>query len=209
MPPTNYPEGWGLRVPAGSKFVFQMHYTAAGAEQLDRSCLGVVFADPRKIEHEVQGGVCGKISLAIPPHDPDHVVTADRKFRRDTLIVGFMPHLHVRGTAFRYEAVYPDGRQEVLLDVPEYDFNWQLWYQPVEPILMPKGSRLVCTAHYDNSADNVYNPDPDAEVHFGEQTWDEMMFGWYVWIDPNENLRPDVTEGEEPTPVADASASGD
>lgn len=201
MPPTNYQDGWGLRVPAGSKFVFQMHYTAAGTEQLDRSCLGVVFADPASIQHEVQGGVCGSLSFVIPPHDSDFVVQADRKFRRDTLLVGFMPHLHVRGTAFRYEAVYPDGRTEILLDVPRYDFNWQLWYQPVEPVLMPKGSRLVCTAHYDNSEDNPYNPDANAEVRFGEQTWDEMMFGWYVWIDPHENLQQPV-EAEPAEPLA-------
>jgi len=199
MPPTNYQDGWGLRVPAGSKFVFQMHYTAAGTEQLDRSCLGVVFADPASIQHEVRGGVCGSLSFVIPPHDPDFVVQADRKFRRDTLLVGFMPHLHVRGTAFRYEAVYPDGRTEILLDVPRYDFNWQLWYQPVEPVLMPKGSRLVCTAHYDNSEENPYNPDAAAEVRFGEQTWDEMMFGWFVWIDPHENLQqPAETDKAEP-----------
>ncbi|MBX7166731.1 MAG: thioredoxin family protein [Pirellulales bacterium] len=187
MPPANYKDGWGLRVPAGSKFVFQMHYTAAGTEQPDRSCLGVVFADPSTIKHEVQGGVCGTVSFAIPPNDPDYVVTAKHRIRRDTLLVGFMPHLHVRGTAFRYEAVYPDGHTEILLDVPRYDFNWQLWYEPKEPVLLPKGSKLICTAHYDNSEDNVYNPDPSAEVVFGEQTWDEMMFGWYVWIDPHDN----------------------
>jgi peroxiredoxin/mono/diheme cytochrome c family protein len=201
MPPSNYPDGWGLRVPAGSKFVFQMHYTAAGTAQPDRSCLGVVFADPRTIKHEVRGGVCGTVTFAIPPGDPDHVLTARRKFRRDTLLVGFMPHLHVRGTAFRYEAVYPDGRREILLDVPRYDFNWQLWYSPVEPILMPKGSQLICTAHYDNSADNVYNPDPTATVRFGEQTWDEMMFGWYVWIDPHadpQQVAPATAEIDEP-----------
>lgn len=199
MPPTNYQDGWGLRVPAGSKFVFQMHYTAVGTEQLDRSALGVVFADPSTIQHEVRGGVCGTLSLKIPPNDPDHIVTATRKFRRDTLLVGFMPHLHVRGTAFRYEAEFPDGRREILLDVPQYDFNWQLWYQPVEPVLMPKGSRLICTAHYDNSAENQYNPDPSAEVRFGEQTWEEMMFGWYVWINPHEDRSvPEPAEGDEP-----------
>lgn len=200
MPPTIYQDGWGLSVPAGSKFVFQMHYTATGTEQPDRSCLGVVFADPSTIKHEVRGGVCGSLSFVIPPNDPDFVVTADRKFRRDTLLVGFLPHLHVRGTAFRYEAYFPDGGHEILLDVPQYDFNWQLWYQPVEPVLMPKGSRLVCTAHYDNSAENQYNPDPNAEVRFGEQTWDEMMFGWFLWIDPHEDLQqPDTAEEARPS----------
>lgn len=204
MPPANYPEGWALRVPAGSKFVFQMHYTAVGTEQQDRSCLGVVFADPRTVKHEVRGGSCGTLSIEIPPGAADHVETARRRFRRDTLLVGFMPHLHVRGTAFRYEAEYPDGRREVLLDVPRYDFNWQLWYTPEEPIFLPKGSRLVCTAHYDNSADNVYNPDPKATVRFGEQTWEEMMFGFYIWVDPNDDPRQPAGEASiaEPSPAA-------
>lgn len=200
MPPTNYPEGYGLYVPAGSKFVFQMHYTATGTLQGDRSCLGVVFADPKSITHRVNGGVCGTVSLSIPPGDPDHVVRAERRFRRDTLLVGFMPHMHVRGTAFRYEAEFPDGRKQVLLDVPKYDFNWQLWYRPEPAVLMPKGSKLICTAHYDNSSANVYNPDPTATVRFGEQTWEEMMFGWYVWIDPHEDLseaHPDSGNGNQ------------
>lgn len=196
MPPATYPEGWALRVPAGSKFVFQMHYTAVGTEQPDRSCLGVVFADPRSVKHEVCGGVCGNLSFEIPPGASDHVVTARRRIRRDTQLVGFMPHLHVRGTAFRYEAEYPDGRREVLLDVPRYDFNWQLWYMPEKPILLPKGSRLICTAHYDNSADNVYNPDPQATVRFGDQTWEEMMFGFFTWIDPHA----DPATGSETDP---------
>lgn len=207
LPPTKYQEGWALRIPAGSKFLFQMHYTAAGTEQPDRSCLGVVFADPQLVKHEIRGGVCGDVGFAIPPGDPDYVVTAQKRFRKDTYLVGFMPHLHVRGTAFRYEAVYVDGRREILLDVPQYDFNWQLWYSPEKPVLMPKGSKLVCTAHYDNSADNVYNPDPTATVRFGEQTWDEMMFGWFVWMDPAEDLSRDKPS-EEVAEAQDETASG-
>jgi hypothetical protein len=98
------------------------------------------------------------------------------------------PHMHLRGKSFKYEAEYPDGTREVLLDVPNYDFNWQLRYMLAEPKLMPKGTRLHCTAHFDNSADNLANPDATAEVTFGDQTWEEMMFGFYTSIDPKQDL---------------------
>ncbi len=187
-PPRILPDGIALRVPAGSKFVFQMHYTPVGEVVPDRSSLGVVFADPSEVKHELNGGVCGTVSFAIPPNAHDHVVKAKTRLRRDTLMMSMLPHLHLRGTAFRYEAEYPDGTREVLLDIPRYDFNWQLWYDLAEPKLLPKGTKLHCTAHYDNSADNVYNPDPTDEVRFGDQTWEEMMFGFYTWINPNEDL---------------------
>ncbi len=96
--------------------------------------------------------------------------------------------MHLRGKDFKFEAEYPDGSREVLLDVPNYDFNWQLRYMLTEPKLMPKGTRLHCTAHYDNSADNLANPDPTKVVTFGDQTWEEMMFGFYASLDPKQDL---------------------
>lgn len=175
-----YPEGYAIRVPAGSKLVFQMHYTPIGTVQEDRSSVGMIFADNlEEIEYEIRGGVCGTQDFAIPPGARDHVVAAEQTLASDTHMLAMMPHMHLRGTSFRYEAFYPDGKNEILLDVPQYDFNWQLWYDFEEPKLLPKGTVLRCTAHYDNSEDNVYNPDPSAEVLYGDQTWDEMMFGWY------------------------------
>ncbi len=185
-PPRVYPEGVAMRIPAGSKLVFQMHYTPVGTAQLDRSCIGLVYEDAEKVTHEVKGGVCGTVAFAIPPHENDYVVKCKTKLRRDTTLISMLPHLHLRGTAFRYEAEYPDGTWEVLLDVPRYDFNWQLWYDVMEPKVLPKGTRLHCTAHYDNSLDNVYNPNPDDTVRFGDQTWEEMMFGFYTAITPVE-----------------------
>ena len=104
--------------------------------------------------------------------------------------------MHLRGKAFRYEAVYPDDRREILLNVPAYDFNWQLSYQLAEPRLLPKGTRVVCTAHYDNSAENRANPDPDVEVHWGEQSWDEMMIGFFDVVAKDGAATPPPPEDE-------------
>lgn len=181
-----YPEGVGTLIPAGSLLRFQMHYTPNGIATQDRSSVGMVFADSDTIKYRAVGGVCGTTAINIPAGASDHVITAKRKLSRDTLLTGMMPHTHVRGNAFRYEVDYPDGRHEVLLDVPRFDFNWQLWYHLDEPKLLPKGSVIRTTAHYDNSDDNVFNPDPTVEVGYGPQTWDEMMFGWYSTIVPRE-----------------------
>jgi hypothetical protein len=181
-----YPEGIGIRIPAGSKLRFQMHYTPNGVATEDRSSVGMVFADPQTIKFASEGGVCGTVSIQIPPGASDHVIQAKQTLRKDILLTSMMPHTHVRGKSFRYEVTYPDGRHEVLLDVPRFDFNWQLWYDLVEPKLIPKGSTMRTTAHYDNSEANVYNPDPSATVTYGDQTWEEMMFGWYSTIVPRE-----------------------
>jgi len=191
-PPRVYPEGIAMRIPAGSKLVFQMHYTPIGTPQLDRSSIGLVFADPSKVTYEVKGGVCGTVAFAIPPNDPDYVVKCKTRLRHDTTLISMLPHMHLRGTAFRYEAEYPDGTWEVLLDVPHYDFNWQLWYDVKEPKFLPKGTKLHCTAHFDNSSDNVYNPDPSETVRFGDQTWEEMMFGFYTAIEARQPTKDDV-----------------
>jgi hypothetical protein len=96
--------------------------------------------------------------------------------------------MHFRGKAFRFEVELPDGQREVLLDVPRYDFNWQLRYDLAEPKFLPKGTRLLCTAHYDNSAANPWNPDPSATVRFGLQTWEEMMVGYYTTMPAEERV---------------------
>jgi peroxiredoxin len=178
-----YPDGYGIKIPAGSKLMFQMHYTPVGTPQKDRSSVGFVFSDPDEVHSEIKSGVCGTVSFEIPAGVEDHVIKTDRKIRRETTIMSFMPHMHLRGKSFKYEVDYPDGTTEVLLEVPRYDFNWQLWYDLVEPKTLPKGSLLRCTAHYDNSEDNVYNPDPTIDVRYGPQTWEEMMFGWYTVVE--------------------------
>lgn len=189
MQPRMFEPGEAIRVPAGSKITFQMHYTPNGSPQTDRSCVGFKFADPKTVIREVKGNVVGNMSFKIPPHNGDFPVVGTKKFRKDTLLISMLPHMHLRGKAFRFELTYPDGKKEVLLDVPDYDFNWQLWYQLAEPKLIPKGSKMTCVAKFDNSADNPFNPDPGATVTWGEQTFEEMMFGFFTTVDPNQNLQ--------------------
>jgi hypothetical protein len=140
------------------------------------------------VQKKVIGSMTGNFSFRIPPGADSYEVTSKKKFRRDTLITSILPHMHVRGKDMRLELEYPDGHREVVLDVPKYDFNWQLWYNFETPLLVPKGSRLHCIAHFDNSEGNPFNPDPTKTVTWGEQTWEEMMFGFYSAMDPNENL---------------------
>ena len=118
----------------------------------------------------------------IPPGADNHRVTASYRLPLDATLLGFTPHMHLRGTSYRYDLVLPEGERKLLLDVPRYDFNWQLYYALRQPLRVPAGSRIKGTAHYDNSEDNPANPDPTATVRHGEQTWDEMMIGYIDWV---------------------------
>ena len=191
-PPQVGIRGMARMVKAGSKLVFQMHYTPNGTQQEDRSYLGMSFAKPAEVEHNAISGFAANFRLDIPPHDDDYVATSRRRFRKDTLLLSLMPHMHWRGSAFRYELEGPDGTREILLDVPRYDFNWQLVYELAEPKLVKAGSTLHCTAHYDNSENNFANPDPSQRVTWGDQTWEEMMIGWFVSADaePFDHSKP-------------------
>jgi peroxiredoxin len=184
MTPRRFDKGMAIKAPAGSKLIFQNHYTPNGTQQDDRSYVGFVYADRKDVTHEVLGGACGDLSFRIPPNDGNFKVVGRKLFLRDTMLLGMNPHMHVRGKSFKYELELPGGERQVLLDVPRYDFNWQLWYLLKEPKLIPKGSRMICTAYFDNSPDNPANPDPTKAVIWGEQTWDEMMFGFYSSIRP-------------------------
>jgi mono/diheme cytochrome c family protein len=170
--------GSARMIKKGANIVFQMHYTTNGTVTKDRTKIAFVFAkEPAK--RELVTGNAINTRFAIPPGDGNHEVRASKTFNEDVAITSFMPHMHVRGKDFIYTAVYPDGRSEVLLNVPKYDFNWQHTYIPKTPIRLPKGTRLDCVAHFDNSAKNKYNPDPTQTVRWGDQTWEEMMIGWY------------------------------
>ena len=192
MSPRKFPEGHAIKLPAGCKLRFQVHYTPNGKAQDDRSYVGFKYADPKKITHEVVGGAAGVMAFVIPPGDPAYRMVAFQRLYKDTVLIGMNPHMHVRGKAFKYEAKYPDGRTEVLLDVPKYDFNWQLWYNLAEPKLLPKGTEIRCTAYFDNSTGNPSNPDPTKKVTWGEQTWDEMMFGFYSTVEKLPNASTPV-----------------
>jgi hypothetical protein len=176
-----YGPGTGRLLKAGSNIVFQMHYMTNGIATKDRTSIGLIFAkEPAK--RTLQTGNAINSRFVIPPGDPSHEVKASTTFKEDAFLTAFMPHMHYRGKDFTYTAVYPDGRSEILLHVPKYDFNWQLSYVLKEPKLMPKGTRLDCVAHFDNSTGNKYNPDPTREVRWGDQTWEEMMIGWYTYV---------------------------
>jgi peroxiredoxin len=182
MGPTVLPEGTALRIPAGSRFLFQMHYTPNGAPQEDRSYLGLVFVEPAKVKKCVRGGAVVNPAIDIPPGAADYRLTAEQVMTEDVQLLSLSPHMHLRGRAFRWEAVYPDGRREVLLDVPHYDFNWQLRYDLAQPLRLPRGTRLVCSARYDNSSANPANPDPAQAVGWGDRTRDEMLIGFFAAV---------------------------
>jgi peroxiredoxin len=178
MPPRILPEGVARFVPAGSLLKFQVHYTPRGIPQADRSEIGLVFADPKTIRKEMTAVAAINTDLRIPAGAADFAVEADHRFDQDTIVYSLLPHMHLRGKSFRFEAVYPDRRREVLLDVPRYEFDWQNVYVFSRPKLMPEGTVLRCLARYDNSADNPSNPDPKRTVTWGEQTQDEMLVGY-------------------------------
>ncbi|HEY7545524.1 MAG TPA: hypothetical protein VID27_11605 [Blastocatellia bacterium] len=180
------------RIPAGSKIVFQMHYSkVAGSIQTDRSSIGLILTkgEPKKLVRTL--GIANNAFL-IPPGADNHRVTACWTASDDIHLVSLMPHLHLRGKAVEYRVIYPDGREEILLNVPKYDFSWQTVYYFKEPKPLPKGTRILVTAYFDNSAKNRYNPDPTKPVRYGEPTYDEMMIGWMDYTLDKEPVRPAI-----------------
>jgi hypothetical protein len=124
--------------------------------------------------------------FAIPPGDPNYLVESSFTFTEDGYIHSLMPHMHLRGKDFEYRVTFPDGTSKIILSVPRYDFAWQSYYMLKEPVRAPKGTRVDCVAHFDNSTKNKYNPDPTKEVRWGDQTWEEMMIGWMSYtLDKN------------------------
>jgi peroxiredoxin len=188
-----------LRLPKGVRLLFELHYTPNGKAVKDRSAVGITFAkQPPRFELLLNS--FANEMILLPPHDPHYKAEASFRVRADARILSFVPHMHWRGQDYRYEAVYPDGRREVLLSVPRWDFNWQSVYQFQEPIKLPKGARIHSVAHWDNSKNNPYNPAPDKAVRFGLQTWDEMMVGWVAYV----YERPDAIAELAKQPISKA-----
>ena len=183
--PSVFPPGIGRKIPAGSDFHFEVHYTPIGQARPDRSAIGLVFSKTPPAHQAISKGIKND-RFGIPPGAKHHPVESSFTFEHDSHLLSLTPHMHLRGKDFRYTAVYPDGRTETLLFVPSYDFAWQSIYRLEEPKPMPGGTRIDCLAHYDNSADNPANPDPTKPVHWGEQTDDEMLVGYidYYIDDP-------------------------
>lgn len=178
-----YPDGFAKPLPAGTRLHFQIHYTPNGTATRDQVRLGLIFATEEP-QHIVQTVGIADLRLSIPPGAEHHPETASIPVPREVRLLGLFPHMHVRGSAFRYEVLLPDGNARTLLDVPHYDFNWQLGYRFTEPPLIPAGSKLRATAWYDNSPGNPANPDPTKTVRWGPQTYDEMLIGYVEFYLP-------------------------
>ncbi len=175
-----FPPGMAKRIPAGSELIFQVHYTPNGSPQRDRSRVGIIFADPKKITHEVRTEKVVQNRLRIAPYKSDQQFEkSGRPFPHDRMLVALMPHMHTRGASFRYVLEKPSGERLTLLDVPQYDFNWQHSYQAAKPVPLPAGSQMHIVGVFDNSEENLNNPNPAKWVRWGDQTWDEMMIGYF------------------------------
>jgi peroxiredoxin/Ca2+-binding EF-hand superfamily protein len=182
-------EGFGTKIPAGSRLKFQLHYTPNGTATEDQTRLGINFTD-KEPAHMLHVAGIANPRLSIPPGDENFPVTATQTVQADTTVLAFFPHMHLRGKSFKYEAIYPDGRRETLLDVPRYDFNWQLSYRLAEPLELPKGTTLELTGCFDNSKKNPANPDSTKTVKWGPQTYDEMMLGYIEYYTAEGADRP-------------------
>lgn len=178
-----FPPGFAKRLPAGARLRFQMHYTPNGKATEDLTRIGFHYADSEP-QFEVRVASVPNPRISIPAGADNHQETAERAAPSDMTIMGFLPHMHLRGKAFRYEVIGPDGEASLLLDVPRYDFNWQLYYRYKEPLFLPRGTRMRATAWYDNSAGNQANPDPGRTVKWGPQSEDEMMIGYFEYFTP-------------------------
>src|SRR5579872_1265956 len=186
--------GQAKLIPKGADIIFQLHSPADGKPGADKSRVGIIFSKEPPKERVFSLAVT-TANFAIPAGDPNYQVDAKLTLQDDATLEMLLPHMHLRGKDFEFRAVYPDGHKETLLSVPHYSFSWQLSYYLEQPLHLPAGTTLECTAHYDNSPNNPFNPDPKKEVRFGEQSWDEMMFGFFdvsVPIDKNpmDLMRP-------------------
>jgi hypothetical protein len=187
MTPYMAQPGTAKLIKAGSDIVFQMHYTPSGKETKDRSMVGLKFAK-WPVDKVMTTTASWDARFTIPPQAENHEVKASWEVEEDITIWSLMPHMHLRGKDYLYRVVYPDGRSEILLSVPKYDFGWQVYYYPKKPIKLPKGARIETVAHYDNSTKNPRNPDPTKPVRFGEQTWEEMMNGFFDYTIDKQSL---------------------
>jgi len=183
--PAIYSPGTARLIPAGSKLLFEVHYTPNGTEQTDRSSVGILLAkEPPAFAVEMN--ILANLKFEIPPRSAGYQGQTTFTFPADALVLSFMPHMHLRGLSARYVLTNPDGTTDTLLSVPDYDFGWQSVYRYAKPLPVAKGSRLTWIGRWDNSQDNPRNPDPEKQVHWGLQTWDEMQNGWMevVWKKP-------------------------
>lgn len=185
----DFPKGTALRLRAGTMLTFQMHYTAHGHEMKDRSRVGFRFA-PEPPQEEIFASQFLNGSFTIPAGQKDVSVPAEITAGQPVRIWGLFPHTHLRGTRWRYTLVKPDSTSEVILDMPRYDFNWQTYYLFDKPLDLAPGTKILSTAWYDNSSTNKHNPDATKDVHWGDQTWDEMQYTGFLYSVPGRKVNP-------------------
>jgi hypothetical protein len=179
-----YQEGTAMKLSAGTTLVFQMHYTPYGKATTDRTKIAIKYAKEAP-KTQLRWAALSNGALHIPAGDPNYNIGADMTIGQDITLWSMLPHTHVRGKGWKYEATYPDGKSAIILAVPKYDFNWQTDYVFKEPLKIPAGTKIHATAWYDNSTANKSNPDPTKDVWWGDQTWEEMMFTALIFsIDP-------------------------
>ena len=182
-PGITFEPGVARLLRGNSDLIMQMHYTTNGKPAKDRTRIGVIYAkqSPTKLQ---AGGMVLQPRFVITAYDGNAEVKGTTKLERDTVMTSLTPHMHVRGKDMTYIAHYPDGTDEILLSVPKYDFNWQISYELKTPKVLPKGTIVEVIAHFDNSAANKFNPDPSKDVKWGDQTFEEMMIGFWSTVVP-------------------------
>jgi len=187
VPAVTQEPGRAILIKAGSDLVLEMHYTTNGKSAPDQTKVGVIFAKtPPKERLAIMAAMNNK--FVIPPNADNYEVKSSYTLPSEISLIGLIPHMHVRGKDFEYVAKYPNGESEILLKVPHYDFNWQHRYKLMSAKVLPAGTVIECTAHFDNSMNNKNNPDATAEVRWGDQSWEEMMIGFMdIVFDPKKS----------------------
>lgn len=184
--PEVWPAGIAKRIPAGARLKFTIHYSKTTRQvEKDSTSVGLRFAK-QPPARELRRIDLHNLAFLIPPNAPAHPVTACYTFEEDADVLSYVAHMHFRGRSMRFEATYPDGRTETLLDIPRYDFDWQTKYLNATPVRIPKGTRIKLSATFDNSPNNPKNPDPSKTIRWGDNTVDEMMDGWLEFVSPRQ-----------------------
>jgi hypothetical protein len=189
--PMPWLQGGAKLIKAGSDIIFEMHFNPNGTEAVDRSELGLYFAAEAPAQRVLAIDTLRDLDLQIPPQAPNYLSKASMTLGRPARLLSIQPHMHVRGKSMEVRAIYPDGRTEILLSVPKYDFNWQTTYVLKEPLNLPAGTVLESVAGFNNSANNAFNPDAGATVHWGDQTTEEMHIAFLELVIEN-GANPEV-----------------
>ncbi|MBI1784832.1 thiol-disulfide isomerase, partial [Candidatus Sumerlaeota bacterium] len=186
--PVVYPEGSGRWVNPKMHLTANMHYHPNGTAQKDKTQVALYFGKG-EIQKEISSAIAGELNFKIPPNTDNYTLKSTYYVNQDINVISLFPHMHMRGKHMTFVAKYPDGTEKTLLDVPKYDFNWQWFYYPAEKLTLPADTEIEITGIYDNTSNNPNNPDPNATLTFGEQSQDEMMFG-FLEFSPVEGVKP-------------------